>query len=408
MVNYYEILGVSQDASLKDINIAYKKLALRYHPDKAGSGTSAMEQFQKVCNVPSSRCRASSLQTCSADSGIYQIQQAIEVLRDPIQRQLHDNYINAHRPRYIIREFRTYENVPDGWPLWDAWYEEDEKWRREEEEREREEEKRKMEEEKRRQLEREAQRQREEEARARRMEAMRARVLRDEEKIKQEEKEQNEAYAEDSVSVTESDEYSLGPDHPADNESSDGSVRTETRTADFEQNSAKSHSSLDNSLQDDTDDEDSKEEEKQRVRCDDSASFPTADTSNIGGDNKQQEPDTNLGPLLEHLVPFFRYKLADPNGRYNINDLHVEMTGFVLESLQGWFEEQRQGFPGADPTEVANLANGPDTCRHLGRWKKTFDVEECDVCQRWLPIYMLTCQSCGARACVSCRYQKPA
>lgn len=321
---------------------------------------------------------------------------------------MHDNYINANRPTYIIPQFRTYENVPDGWPLWDAWYEEDAKWRREEEEREREEERRKMEEEKRRKLEREAQRRREEEARARRMEAMRARVLRDEEEMKQEEREQNEAYTEDSVSCSESNEEFLGPDHPADDESSDYSGRIEIRIADFDERGAKSHSGFDNSLQDDTDDEDSKEEEKQRVRCDDSASFSTVETSNTRGDNQQSEPDTNLGPLLENLVPFFRYKLADPNGRYNINDLHVEMTGFVLESLQGWFEEQRQGFPGAEPTEVANFANGPDTCRHLGRWKKTFDVEECDVCQRWLPIYMLTCQSCGARACVSCKYHKPA
>ncbi|KAA6353579.1 MAG: hypothetical protein EZS28_050894 [Streblomastix strix] len=32
--NYYDVLGVPESASLDDINAAYKKLALRLHPDK--------------------------------------------------------------------------------------------------------------------------------------------------------------------------------------------------------------------------------------------------------------------------------------------------------------------------------------------------------------------------------------
>ncbi|KAL1970522.1 hypothetical protein VTN77DRAFT_4166 [Rasamsonia byssochlamydoides] len=372
MVDYYQVLGVSQDASIKDINSAYKKLALRYHPDKAGEGTSSLTQFR-------------------------QIQEAIEVLRDPVQRQKHDNYLNFYgRPKFIIPEFKPAENVPDGWPLWDAWYEEDARWRREEEEREREKERRKMEEEKQRELEREAQRQREREMRARRMEAMRARVLRDEEELEQEEEEeeQREIHAEDSVPACIAE--TLEPDQLADDESSDDSERLETRT---EKSEAESHSDFDNSLQNDR--EDSEEEEQQRVGCNDSASLPTVEASNTRGAN----PEADLDPL-EYLLPFFRYKLADPDHRYDIKDFIAEMTGFILESLQGWFEEQRQGFPGAQPTHVANFANGQNTCRHLGRWKKTFHAEECDVCHLWLPIYTLTCHSCGARACVSCRYQR--
>lgn len=51
-VNYfidaYAILGVERDARITDINAAYKRLALKLHPDKAGNSDDTVEQFQKV------------------------------------------------------------------------------------------------------------------------------------------------------------------------------------------------------------------------------------------------------------------------------------------------------------------------------------------------------------------------
>ena len=43
--NYYDVLGISKDASSDDIKKAYHKLAHQYHPDKQG-GDEAM--FKKV------------------------------------------------------------------------------------------------------------------------------------------------------------------------------------------------------------------------------------------------------------------------------------------------------------------------------------------------------------------------
>jgi molecular chaperone DnaJ len=36
-VNYYTILGVSQYAKYREIKVAYRRLALKYHPDRNSS-----------------------------------------------------------------------------------------------------------------------------------------------------------------------------------------------------------------------------------------------------------------------------------------------------------------------------------------------------------------------------------
>jgi curved DNA-binding protein CbpA len=48
MKNYYDILGVSRDASSEDINNAYRKLALQYHPDKNPDNKEAVQKFKEA------------------------------------------------------------------------------------------------------------------------------------------------------------------------------------------------------------------------------------------------------------------------------------------------------------------------------------------------------------------------
>ncbi len=81
-VNYYQVLGVARDASVDDIKKAYRKMAMKYHPDR-NPGDKEAEQNFKACA------------------------EAYEVLSDAEKRRLYDQYGRAGLRGSSVNDFST-------------------------------------------------------------------------------------------------------------------------------------------------------------------------------------------------------------------------------------------------------------------------------------------------------------
>ena len=51
MRDYYDILGVNKDSSKSDIKRAYRKIAMKYHPDKNPNNQEAESKFKEAAEA---------------------------------------------------------------------------------------------------------------------------------------------------------------------------------------------------------------------------------------------------------------------------------------------------------------------------------------------------------------------
>ena len=49
--DYYEVLGVARDAAAADLKAAYRKLAVKFHPDKNPGNHEAEEKFKEAAEA---------------------------------------------------------------------------------------------------------------------------------------------------------------------------------------------------------------------------------------------------------------------------------------------------------------------------------------------------------------------
>lgn len=129
-------------------------------------------------------------------------------------------------------------------------------------------------------------------------------------------------------------------------------------------------------------------------------SEPTTDDSNSDADKLINSYMVGHDSLIP-LVSFLKQKLADSNGLYTLDDLGGELNGIMLETYCGWLEDVRLSVPNASPITVRN---DPKFCSHLGLWYKEFGRPVCNVCNLWMPTFILTCPGCGLNACVRCKF----
>jgi len=84
--DYYAVLGVPRQAGAEEIKKAYRRLALKYHPDRNQGNRKAEERFKEAA-------------------------EAYEVLNDPEKRRLYDQFGHAGLQGMSFGGFRDFEDV---------------------------------------------------------------------------------------------------------------------------------------------------------------------------------------------------------------------------------------------------------------------------------------------------------
>ena len=81
--DYYEVLGLSRDASAEDIKKAFRRLAFKYHPDRN--------------------------QDDGAEAKFKELNEAFEVLSDPDKRTRYDQFGHVDTDSFFTRGFEGFD-----------------------------------------------------------------------------------------------------------------------------------------------------------------------------------------------------------------------------------------------------------------------------------------------------------
>ncbi|CRG90404.1 F-type H+-transporting ATPase subunit gamma [Talaromyces islandicus] len=293
------------NASAKDIDTAYKKLALKYHPDKSGNTDLSLAHFQ-------------------------QIQEAIEVLRDPDRKEKYDATEPLFEWEKVVDDI--YKEYNDAWATWDpedpdyqeftAWEEARYKqtWQ---EDKGYDEQAAQNQPPSPQQADEQDWRETQEERRQKRAEAMRARIIQDEEKL--------------NNTDDESEIFSTIPIYEWHGNNSRAAAEEEEEEEEEEYNDLlqqpRNDSRLDSypliDLSDPPEDDRTTGRFAGEIQelLDDNSWFSNYCIRAVPA---SQQP-TSQDPF-EQLSRFFEYKLS--SGRCHLEELQAEIAGLYLESMQ--------------------------------------------------------------------------
>ncbi|MDY3319077.1 J domain-containing protein [Riemerella anatipestifer] len=105
MKNYYYFLGISEEATSEDIKKAYRKLSLKYHPDKNENDSFFVERFREVQEAYEVLINSSSRSLY--DQKLAQIQQNIKSDQPPYIKTFHANKLRVKKDEEIILNWQT-------------------------------------------------------------------------------------------------------------------------------------------------------------------------------------------------------------------------------------------------------------------------------------------------------------
>lgn len=119
--NYYEILGVSKTATEDEIKKAYRKLAVKYHPDKNPGDKESEKKFQEISeayNVLSDKEKRSEYDNYGTDSGFGSRTKHRYSYQNPFSH----GFGFASDFEDILRGWEKYQHDTDSYSSWKSRY----------------------------------------------------------------------------------------------------------------------------------------------------------------------------------------------------------------------------------------------------------------------------------------------